>query len=76
MKKSTQVAKSSKRYYPNCWGRQAYANNYREPRFRENIDLNNITQKKGWIQAHVARYFEGIQFRSLRERIFRKLHAG
>lgn len=46
---------------PNCWGEQEYQGRFWESTQNAHIDLNNILQKKGWIQAYIARYFEGIQ---------------
>lgn len=46
---------------PNSWGRQEYEGIYLEGAPKsEHIDLNNIVQKKGWIQAYVEKYFEGL----------------
>ncbi|MCB9315680.1 MAG: hypothetical protein H6569_06050 [Lewinellaceae bacterium] len=46
---------------PNSWGRQEYEGIYLEAASKsEHIDLNNIVQKKGWIQAYVEKYFEGL----------------
>lgn len=45
---------------PNCWGEQEYQGAFWETSSNAHIDLNNILQKKGWIQAYIAKYFEGI----------------
>ena len=52
---------------PNCWGTQAYAGAFLEPEQNERIDLNNIEQKTGWIQAYAAKHFEGIQLHNIQE---------
>jgi len=51
-------------YCPNCWGRQEYEGKFLEAMQKENIDLNNIDLKKGWIQAYATRNFEGITIRT------------
>ncbi len=48
-------------FCPNCWGRQEYGGQFFEAIHQEKIDLNNIDQKKGWIEAYAARYLEGIR---------------
>ncbi len=54
-------------YCPNCWGRQEYEGEFLEAVHREQIDLNNLDQKKGWIDAYATRYFEGIKLRTAPE---------
>jgi len=48
-------------YCPNCWGRQEYEGQYFDAVYREHIDLNNVTNKKGWIQAYATEHLEGIK---------------
>ena len=45
---------------PNCWGRQEYQGKMLEAVRHEHIDLNNVNEKKGWIQAYATQNFEGI----------------
>jgi hypothetical protein len=45
---------------PNCWGRQEYQGKFFEAVKREGIDTQNITEKKGWIQAYAEQHFSGI----------------
>lgn len=45
---------------PNCWGRQEYSGQFYEAINNESIDLNNIDEKRGWIQAIVAKNITGI----------------
>ncbi len=47
---------------PNCWGRQEYQGQFNEAITKEEITLNNIDQKKGWIEAYVAKNLHGIKF--------------
>ncbi|MCB9202027.1 MAG: hypothetical protein H6604_03125 [Flavobacteriales bacterium] len=46
---------------PNCWGRQEYEGHFYDASKKDKIDLNNISQKRGWIQAYVVKYFEGMK---------------
>lgn len=48
-------------YCPNCWGRQAYADKFYGAIYQEKIDLSNINEKKGWIEAYAAEHLEGIK---------------
>ena len=50
-------------YCPNCWGRQEYAGQFFEAIKNEQIDLNNIDEKKGWIDAYATEHFEGIRLK-------------
>ncbi len=50
---------------PNCWGRQEYAGNFYEAVKNEQIDLNNVMEKKGWIQAYAAEHLEGIELKKV-----------
>ncbi|TNE56382.1 MAG: hypothetical protein EP344_12660 [Bacteroidetes bacterium] len=63
-------------YAPNSWGRQQYGGRFLNLE-QENIDLNNIDRKKGWILGYATRYFEGLKIRSLRAwAIWNLRHAG
>ena len=46
---------------PNCWGKQEYAGRFKEVLEIEHINTNNVLEKKGWIQAHAVKHFEGIK---------------
>lgn len=46
---------------PNCWGRQEYEGKLIEAISHEHIDLNNVTEKKGWIQAYATQHLTGIK---------------
>lgn len=39
---------------PNCWGRQEYQGHFNPTVRTEKLDLNNINQRMGWIQAYAA----------------------
>lgn len=54
-------------YCPNCWGRQEYEGQFLQAVRQEQIDLNNIDQKKGWIDAYAVRHFEGIKLKPAAE---------
>lgn len=49
---------------PNCWGRQEYQGKFFEAVKREGIDTQNITEKKGWIQAYAEQHLSGIQLKN------------
>lgn len=53
-------------FCPNCWGHQEYEGRIKEAVRTEQIDLNNIDQKKGWIDAYATKYFEGIRLRKVK----------
>ncbi len=42
-------------YCPNCWGRQEYQDQIHSAARKDQIDLNNIDKKMGWIQAYAAK---------------------
>ncbi len=48
-------------YCPNCWGRQEYQDQITIAARNEKIDLNNINQKMGWIQAYAAKNLNTIR---------------
>ena len=48
---------------PNCWGRQEYQGKFFEAVKREGIDTENITEKKGWIQAYAEKNLTGIELK-------------
>ncbi len=48
---------------PNCWGRQEYNGQLMDAIVQENIDLNNLNEKVGWIQAYATQHFEGIKLK-------------
>lgn len=45
---------------PNCWGRQEYNGQFYLAIQHEQIDLNNVDEKRGWIQGFVSQNIEGI----------------
>ena len=55
---------------PNGWGRQKYLGSNQNAVYDEQIDLNNITRKRGWIQAYAARKILGIGKRNSNKRLF------
>ncbi|MGB0929974.1 MAG: hypothetical protein ACPGVB_04315 [Chitinophagales bacterium] len=50
-------------FCPNCWGRQEYGEEFFKAIKNEQIDLNNVTEKKGWIQAYAVEHLEGIKLK-------------
>lgn len=59
-----------KGYCPNCWGKQEYGGKFYEAIAKENIDLNNINERKGWIQAYAAEYLEGIKLQKTESGVY------
>lgn len=52
-------------YCPQCWGRQEYEGKFYEAVHKEKVDLNNINEKKGWINAYVTQNLEGIKLKEV-----------
>jgi hypothetical protein len=48
-------------FCPNCWGKQEYNGKFYNMVEKEKIDLNNINERKGWIQAYATEHLEGIK---------------
>lgn len=48
-------------YCPNCWGRYEYEGKIIKDMEDAHINLNNIEEKKGWIQAYAAEQLKGIK---------------
>lgn len=53
--------KHSETICPNCWGRQEYQGAFKEAIAKEEVTLNNIDQKKGWVDAYATKYLHGIK---------------
>ena len=61
LSKAAKSTEAPEGFCPNCWGRQEYEGKFLEALHQEKIDLNNVEQKVGWIQAYAAEHFEGIK---------------
>jgi len=48
-------------FCPNCWGRQEYEGQFFEAMKNEGIDVNNVSEKVGWIQDYTDKHLAGIQ---------------
>lgn len=48
-------------FCPNCWGRQEYGGKFYEAVKNEGVDINNVNQKKGWIEAYVTEHLNKIR---------------
>jgi len=46
---------------PNCWGRQEYEGQFFEAMKNEGVDVNNVSEKKGWVQDYADKHLAGIQ---------------
>ncbi len=51
-------------YCPNCWGKQEYGGQFYEAVKNENIDINNVNEKKGWIQTYADQHLGAIQLQA------------
>ena len=49
---------------PNCWGRQEYQGKFYEAIENENVNIDNIVKKKGWIDAYASEFLSGIQLQT------------
>lgn len=50
-------------FCPNCWGRLEYGGEFYKAVIEEDINLNNIEEHKGWIQALASQYAFGIELK-------------
>jgi hypothetical protein len=48
-------------FCPNCWGRQEYGGNFYEAVKNEGVDINNINEKKGWIEAYATKNLNNVR---------------
>lgn len=48
-------------YCPNCWGTQEYQDEIREKAKEARVDLNNVSQYKGWIQGYATKHLTGLK---------------
>jgi len=54
---------AEKDYCPNCWGKQEYQGKIVEAAEKANVDLNNIEEQRGWIQAYAAKHLQQLKLR-------------
>lgn len=57
-------------FCPNCWGKQEYGGNFYEAVEKEQIDLNNVNERKGWIQAYATEHLEGIKLHKTEKGVY------
>ena len=50
-------------FCPNCWGRNEYGGKFYEAMKNENVDINNVNEKKGWIQDYADKNLSMIQLK-------------
>lgn len=46
---------------PNCWGRYEYGGKFYEAAINENVNVNNVSEKKGWILDYAEKHLQKIQ---------------
>ena len=63
LKKGKQKDEAPQGYCPNCWGTQEYEGKFFEAMKNNNVDLDNLKEKKGWIQAYALEHFETIKLK-------------
>jgi len=56
-------------YCPNCWGRQEYSGTLYQVLKAENIDSNNVDQRKGWIQGYAEKHLIGIRLNKVENKL-------
>ncbi|MFK7947403.1 MAG: hypothetical protein AB8G11_07435 [Saprospiraceae bacterium] len=57
-------------FCPNCWGKQEYGGHFYEAVEKEQIDLNNVNERKGWIQAYTTERLEGIKLHKTEKGVY------
>ena len=50
---------------PNCWGRQEYSGRFFDAMKNEGIDVNRLSEKKGWVQDYAEKHLAGIKLESI-----------
>jgi len=50
-------------FCPNCWGRQEYGGKLYEAIKNENVDIETLSSKKGWIQEYADKHLGAIQLK-------------
>jgi len=48
-------------YCPNCWGKQEYGGQFFEAIKNENVDINAVNEKKGWILDYAEKHLFSIR---------------
>ena len=48
-------------FCPNCWGRQEYGGQFFEAIKNENVNVNNVEEKKGWVQDYADKHLSSIK---------------
>ena len=47
-------------FCPNCWGTQEYGGQFYEALKNENVDVNNVEERQGWVQQYANKHLKGI----------------
>lgn len=50
-------------FCPNCWGRQEYEGQFFEAMENQEVDINNINDKKGWVQDYADKHLSLIHLK-------------
>lgn len=53
--------KAPESFCPNCWGRQEYEGDFFDAMKNEGINVNNVSEKVGWVQDYADKHLSAIQ---------------
>ena len=53
--------KAPEGFCPNCWGRQEYEGEFFDAMKNEGLDVNNVSQKLGWVQDYADKHLAGVR---------------
>lgn len=60
-RKDTAEESAPEGFCPNCWGKQEYGGQFYEAIKNENVDINQTSAHKGWIQDYADKHLSGIR---------------
>lgn len=61
LKRKNTTAEAPEGFCPNCWGRNEYGGQFFDALKNENVDVNNLSEKKGWILDYADKHLLNIQ---------------
>ncbi len=50
-------------FCPNCWGNQEYGGKFYEAIKNENVNIDTLSSKKGWIQEYADKHLGTIELK-------------
>ena len=60
-RKETKKEEAPEGLCPNCWGRNEYEGKFYEAVKNDNVDVNDVSSTKGWIQDYADKHLLDIQ---------------